>query len=177
MLSVTRLTDKDLLEIDLVNSLYDSAFPEHEKRRYQGRNSIQRLDDYYLYYFSDNGAFIGFIGSWKIDDFFYIEHFAVLPTSRGQGYGQKVLKMFSWQVKNIILEIDPVIDEISQKRLRFYQHCGFKENNYSHVHPSYHPQYEPHKLEILSFPISISRQTYQTFNQKLNQVVMQPSLL
>ncbi|EKT63929.1 GNAT family N-acetyltransferase [Providencia burhodogranariea] len=177
MLTVKRLTDKDVVEIDNINHLYDTAFPEYEKRSYQGRQSILCHDDYYLYYFSDNGVYVGFVGSWKIDDFFYVEHLAVSPELRGQGYGQKVLKLFSEQVKNIILEIDPVIDEVSQKRLRFYQHCGFKQNEYKHTHPCYHPEYAPHHLEILSFPEQINHQAYLQFNEKLNNIVMHPDLL
>ncbi|EML1934449.1 GNAT family N-acetyltransferase [Providencia vermicola] len=177
MLTVTRLTSRNVLEIANVNQLYDSAFPAHEKRSYQGRQSILSHEDYYLYYFSDNGIFIGFIGSWRVDDFFYVEHLAVSSALRGQGYGQKVIQLFAKQVNNIILEIDPVIDEISQKRLRFYLHCGFKQNEYAHIHPSYHPEFKPHQLEILSYPIKINPQIYQRFNQKLINVVMQPSLL
>lgn len=177
MLTVKRLTDKNTIEIDNINPLYDTAFPMYEKRSYQGRQSILGHEDYYLYYFSDNGIFVGFVGSWKIDSFFYVEHLAVSPELRGQGYGQKVLKLFSEQVKNIILEIDPVIDEVSQKRLRFYQYCGFQQNDYCHSHPSYHPEYAPHQLEILSFPVQISHEVYQQFNKKLKNVVMHADLL
>lgn len=72
-----------------------------------------------MYSFSDEGVFIGFVGSWKIGDYFYIEHLAISPNLRGKGYGQKVLSGFCEQVSRVILEIDPVIDEISEKRLRF----------------------------------------------------------
>jgi len=177
MLTVTRLTDKNILEIDNVNHLYDLAFPFHEQRSNQGRQSVQRCSDYYLYYFTDNSVFVCFIGSWKITNFFYIEHFAISPQLRGQGYGQKVLKLFSKQVAKIILEIDPVIDEQSRKRLSFYKRCGFEQNEYKHTHPSYHSQYAPHELEVLSFPTKIDKKTYQIFNEKLSHVVMQPSLL
>jgi len=177
MLTATRLTDKNVPEIDNVNYLYDLAFPLHERRGYQGRQSIQRCSDYYLYYFTDNNVFIGFIGSWKITDFFYIEHFAISPQLRAQGYGQKVLTLFSKQVAKIILEIDPVIDEQSLNRLNFYKRCGFERNEYKHTHPSYHSHYAPHELEVLSFPAKIDKQTYQIFNEKLSHVVMQQALL
>lgn len=177
MLTVTRLTEKDSIEIEKVNGLYDLSFPAYEKRSYQGRQSILKHKDYYLYSFSDEGVFIGFVGSWKIGDYFYIEHLAISPNLRGKGYGQKVLSCFCEQVSRVILEIDPVIDEISEKRLRFYHHCGFKQNEYQHAHPSYHPEYAPHQLEILSYPTKINPQTYQQFNEKLTNVVMHASLL
>lgn len=177
MLTMTRLTNKDFLKIEDINHLYDSAFPKHEKRSYQGRKSIQNLADYYLYYFSDNNQFVGFIGSWKINVFFYIEHLAVSHQLRGMGYGQKVLKMFSQSAKKIVLEIDPVIDDVSKNRLHFYLRCGFKINEYKHIHPNYHPEFLPHPLEILSFPGFIDNKNYQTFNEKLKNIIMNPSFL
>lgn len=177
MLIVKRLSSKDTLEIANINHLYDSAFPAYEKRSFQGRQLILNHQDYYLYYFTENEVFIGFVECWKINDFYYVEHFAISSNLRGNGYGQKILQLLSKQVNNIILEIDPVIDEISRKRLRFYQHCGFKQNEYQHFHPSYHTEFAPHQLEVLSFPTTIDWQVYQQFNQKLADVVMVPALL
>lgn len=177
MLTIKRLTLNDIEKIEVINVLYDSAFPRYEQRSYSGRQKVLVHDDYHLYYLTDDEEFVGFIGSWKINDYFYIEHLAISPTLRGQGYGQKVLKQFCFEVNNVILEIDPVIDEVSQKRLSFYQHCGFKRNNYQHFHPSYYPENAPHELEILTFPVEICQQIYQLFNDKLQTVVMKPSLL
>lgn len=177
MLTMTRVAGDDWLKIDNINNLYNSAFPKYEQRSDQGRRNIQHLDDYHLYYFSVDSQFVGFIGSWKILDFFYVEHLAISSQLRGQGYGQQVLKMFSQCAKNIVLEIDPVIDEVSQKRLHFYLRCGFKFNQYSHIHPNYHGEFAPHQLEILSFLHCINNATYQMFNEKLNNMIMNSSLL
>lgn len=177
MLTVKRLTHIDAVKLEMINQLYDRAFPAYEKRSYQGRKSIQTHEDYYLYYFSDDEIFIGFAACWKIDSFYYIEHLAISTQLRGQGYGQQVLTLLCQKVGNIILEIDPVIDDVSQKRLRFYQHCGFQRNSYKHVHPSYHPEFPPHKLEILSYPFQLTEENYQQFNAKLTTIVMAPSLL
>lgn len=35
----------------------------------------------------------------------------------------------------VLLEIDPVVDAVSEARLGFYKKCGFLENPYPHVHP------------------------------------------
>lgn len=177
MLQSVRISKDDIKEKDVVNQLYDKSFPLYEQRSYQGREAILNHEDYYLYYFTDNGTFVGFIGSWKVGDYFYIEHLAISAMLRGQGYGQKVLKQFCLNAGKIILEIDPVIDEVSQKRLFFYQHCGFQQNNYQHAHPSYYPENKPHELEILSYPTAINDEIYQRFVQMLQTVVMAKSLL
>ncbi|WP_353168831.1 GNAT family N-acetyltransferase [Providencia sp.] len=177
MLRSIRITRENINENEVINQLYDDAFPLYEQRSNQGRKLILRHDDYYLYYFTDNDKFVGFIGCWKIKDYFYIEHLAISGSLRGQGYGQKVLKQFCNEVGQVILEIDPVIDEVSRKRLSFYQHCGFQQNEYTHAHPSYYPENKPHELEVLSYPQAIDKETYQRFNQMLQTVVMEKTLL
>lgn len=177
MLRSIRIFRENINENKAINQLYDDAFPLYEQRSNQGRKSILSHDDYYLNYFTDNDKFVGFIGCWKIKDYFYIEHLAISDSLRGQGYGQKVLKQFCNEVGQVILEIDPVVDEVSRKRLSFYQHCGFQQNEYTHVHPSYYPENKPHELEVLSYPQAIDKETYQRFNQMLQTVVMEKTLL
>ncbi|EIU7558287.1 GNAT family N-acetyltransferase [Providencia rettgeri] len=177
MLRSSRMSRENIEEINAINQLYDKAFPLYEQRSYQGRKAVLGQDDYYLYYFANSSIFVGFIGCWKINDYFYIEHFAISAELRGQGYGQKVLKQFCGNVGKVILEIDPVIDEISKKRLNFYQHCGFQRNRYSHTHPSYYPENKPHQLEVLSYPSAISDDAYRLFAHQLQQTIMDNSLL
>lgn len=177
MLHALRIKSEDSQAIAMINQLYDTAFPLYEQRSYQGRKAILNHSDYYLLNFKENDIFIGFIGCWKIEGYYYIEHFAISPALRGQGYGQKVLKQFCHDVGKVILEIDPIIDEISQKRWSFYQHCGFQQNEYVHAHPSYYPENKPHELRVLSYPEEIAQETYQQFNHILQTVVMDKTIL
>ena len=177
MLEIVRITDMYSDGFIKLNKLYDSSFPLYEKRTYQGRCAILSDRNFHSLYFSDNGDFIGFINCWSINNTFYIEHIAIEPGVRGQGYGQKILTLFCQQYKKVILEIDPLIDDISRRRLRFYQHCHFKVNDYLHSHPSYHSDYEPHKLMLLSYPQLISEDDYQYFNHQLVNQVMNKEYL
>ncbi|WP_228005850.1 GNAT family N-acetyltransferase [Xenorhabdus sp. BG5] len=117
-------------------------------------------------------VFVGFIGAWQFEDTFYIEHIAISSSLRGQGYGKRVLDAFCTKHSKVVLEIDPVVDEISSKRLRFYQQCGFVTHEILHYHPSYHPDREPHELVVLSYPEQLSKQSYQVFKNCLNNQVM-----
>ncbi len=177
MLIAKKLTADDKQEIEVVNHLYDMSFPHFEKRSHRGRQNILGNTHFHLYYFTDDQVFVGFVGGWQFEHFFYIEHFAIAPELRGKGYGQKVLRLLCQQTKDIILEIEPVIDDMTEKRLRFYQYCGFQKNNYHHFHPNYHLEYEPHQLEILSYPKQIDLMSFQQFNTVLAEIVMHPSLL
>ncbi|MDC9616275.1 GNAT family N-acetyltransferase [Xenorhabdus khoisanae] len=177
MLKFRRIDSHQDHFFDLINELYNTAFPLHEQRSNQGRLSILGVDHYYLYALIDVDVFIGFIGAWKFEDFFYIEHIAISSSLRGQGYGKRVLDAFCTKHCKVVLEIDPVVDEISSKRLRFYQQCGFVTHEILHHHPSYHPDREPHELVILSYPEQLSELSYQAFKDCLIHQVMKSAYL
>ncbi len=177
MIEITKITDYHSDKFFKINQLYDSSFPLYEKRSYQGRCAILSDESFHSLYFSHNGIFIGFINCWSINNSFYIEHIAIESATRGKGYGQQILTLFCQQYKQVILEIDPLIDDISCRRLRFYQHCHFQVNEYQHSHPSYRSDYEPHKLMLLSYPQPISAEDYQYFNHKLVSQVMNKEYL
>ena len=119
---------------------------------------------------------LGIIGYWVFPDYLYIEHYAINTALRGQGLGSRILNDLQKNAdRPIILEIDEVIDEISTRRLRFYQHLGFVMNPYYHPLPQYRIDPQEHtqaRLMILTYPQAIPPQTYEQFNRDLNQIVM-----
>ena len=73
----------------------------------------------------------------------------------------------------MILEIDPPVDPVSQKRQRFYERAGYQANPYPHIHPPYRTEYAGHPLVVMSWPEGLSEQEYDCFYQYLKQTVMQ----
>ncbi len=154
---------------DAVN-LYKISFPIHEQREEASQNEILTNADYHFDVVCDNGKLIGEILYWDIGDFRYIEHFCILPSMRNQHYGQRILSAL--QDKSLILEIDPPIDAISQRRKGFYERCGFVENPYPHTHPPYHKGNSGHDLVVMSAPRILTPEEYEIFGQALRSVVM-----
>ena len=74
--------------------------------------------------------------------------------------------------KIILLEIDPITDETSSKRLKFYKKCGFFENHYNHFHPPYRNTYRGHALIILTTERQITEDEYIQFGFDLRNIVM-----
>lgn len=74
--------------------------------------------------------------------------------------------------KTLVLEIDPLKDDISKRRKGFYERCGFTKNFYTHIHPPYHKGNEGHELVIMTCPEQISRETFDLFRSYLNNRVM-----
>lgn len=172
MFSITRIGKMDNPLYKSVDELYESAFPYHEKRDERAKQAALDNQKYHLNAWHHDNVFVGFIGYWKFKDYVYIEHLAINPSLRSQGYGKKVLECFMSQHPQTILEIDPLTTEIANRRLRFYQSLGFVENSYSHTHPSYHSEINDHELVVLSSKKIITNSQYVTFLNDLQNVVM-----
>lgn len=154
------------------SDLYRMSFPLYEQR--QSANQLQALKDdrYHLLAWQEEGVFLGFIAYWQFKDYLYIEHYAINPLLRGKGLGTIFLKNILGKTKSVvILEIDPVIDHISAKRLDFYSALGFMVNEYSHIHPPYHEGIKGHALKVLSSRL-LCTDIYHCFKHDLEKVVM-----
>lgn len=172
MLTIKRITEKNSPWFTDVDTLYESAFPAHEKREPEAKIYALSRSNYALQAWFDGEQFIGMIGAWSFEKYTYIEHLAVNDQLRAQGYGKRMLTHFLQMHPLTILEIDPLTTEIACKRLRFYQSLGFTENCFEHFHPSYHQGTADHPLIVLSYPQQISEALYLRFNMDLCEVVM-----
>lgn len=153
-------------------ALYNESFPYHEKREEKSQIEILKNSLYHFLLAFDNESFIGLVLYWENDGFIYVEHLCVMKEKRNQHYGEKILNELKRENKVIILEIDPPIDEIAKRRELFYDCCGFKTNDFSHIHPSYHKDCSGHLLRIMSYPNVLRKKEYSLFYAFLKEEVM-----
>ena len=146
--------------------IYSESFPLYERRDYEQQIAVLNKPGYALdIYFLDD-KLSGFISYWKSDDFIFVEHLAISPNFQGQGLGSALLKPFcEIQSVPVILEIEPPADEITTRRLRFYESLGFVTNLHSHFQPPFHVGDNPLPLNILTYPDSISNDLYLGFSR------------
>ena len=153
--------------------LYETSFPVFEQRTELQQIRAFRNDGYRLLAFTEGKVLIGFIGYWRFEAYGYVEHFAVNTALRGRGFGSGILGSFIESEAGIVLlEIDPVVDEVSEARLRFYTRCGFYANPYPHEHPPYRDGCPPHPLVVLTTRRRITEREYRTFSADLRTIVM-----
>lgn len=150
--------------------LYRISFPLHEQRESASQIEILGNPDYHFDVVCDGNNLVGEILYWNIGNALYIEHFCVLPSMRNKHYGQKILAAL--QDRPLILEIDPPVDAISQRRKGFYERCSFVENPYSHTHPPYHKGNAGHDLVVMSSPKLLTPDEYEVFRNALHNTVM-----
>jgi len=154
-------------------AIYDISFPIYEQRTVEQQEYAFSFSCYHLDTYVNDGKLIGFIAYWEFDSYLYIEHFAIHPDERGKGTGKSILEhLIQTHSKYILLEIDPVQDEISARRLRFYSSIGFLENPHQHVHPAYREGFEGHRLTVLTTERVITPDEYEVFAHDLSHTVM-----
>ncbi len=158
-------------------TVYDYSFPYFEKRTLSHQATAFTNPDYHLDGYVEDNILVGFIAYWVFPKYVYVEHFAVNKAYRGFGYGTKFLGDFmkTYDGRTIVLEIDPVVDELSQRRLRFYKSLGFSENPFMHKCPVYRLNTPEADLQVLSHPGPIDCDFYERFNSDLREVVMRRS--
>ena len=167
-----RITDQNTAQFERAWALYEASFPLHTRRLPEDQQAVLREEGYHFEVLEQAGRFIGILLYWENARFIYIEHLAIDPAMQGGGMGTKIMDMLMQSGKNIILEIDPVIDQRSADRLNFYTRMGFKENAFLHIHPPYRAEFEGHRLHLLSWPERLENDTYNAFTFYLNNKVM-----
>lgn len=143
-------TDKNLSQI--IN-LYESAFPWCERRATSDFViCLTEVKEFSCFSVMYENAFAGFITVWDLNDFFYIEHFAISENLRGKKIGSVVLKQILSDLrKPVILEVEPPTDVQSNRRIDFYEKNGFLMDNHLYRQPSYHGDEAMIPLRLMEF--------------------------
>ena len=76
------------------------------------------------------------------------------------------------KITPLILGIEPPVDDLTSRRLRFYESLGFVTNKHPHFQPPYHPGDQFLQLNILTYPNQISEEQYAQFSQFQKNTVM-----
>lgn len=153
-------------------NIYQESFPDHEKRLLKSQQEIISNPLYYFMVLTISNRVLGIALMWKTKTFTYIEHLAIAKEQRKKKLGTYLLEKIKTKNQPIILEIDPPLDSVSQKRLSFYNKNGFVSHEFNHIHPPYKALYCGHSLIILSYPNKIDTKTYSEFNHFLTEVIM-----
>ncbi len=137
-MSITLIPISKLDSTSPICDLYISSFPENERRDLNSLNKLLESAPICLYEILHNNTFAGLITIWDFPTFLFIEHFAISTTLRGAGIGSKIINIITTNnLKPIVLEVEPPIDDIGKKRVEFYKRCGLQLSEELYIQPSY----------------------------------------
>ena len=140
MLQWERLDTKHRL-YPFAEDLLHTAFPADERRDdAQQREYTDHKKEFAAYALIDGNEPIGLITCWHFTEFVYVEHLAVAPSKRNGGYGAEILRSLNERHKGIIvLEVELPQDEMSRRRIAFYERNGFELCRLPYLQPPYRP--------------------------------------
>ena len=162
-MKLERLGNSNKHHFSAAFSLYESAFPEEERRDRAEHERVMQLDSYHFDLLLEGDELLGVMFYWEIGELIFLEHFTTMPQLRGKGVGSAALNLLKKKGKRILLEIEPPQDELTCRRYGFYQRNGFTMNPFHHIQAKYHLGDEDLELKILSYPSELTPQEYHRF--------------
>ncbi|MEG0457490.1 MAG: GNAT family N-acetyltransferase [Oscillospiraceae bacterium] len=155
-----------------IYNLFENSFPENERRSRKNQEKLIN-NNYYniLTAIDEKNELLGFMFFWNFNDFIYVEHFAINTEKRNMGLGGKFLDYLKQNYNNIILEVEHPLEEMSIRRIGFYERCGFFINEYDYIQPAMQKGLKPLPLKIMSYPAKINNEFYKKVEKLLHNVV------
>ncbi|WP_102406919.1 GNAT family N-acetyltransferase [Parabacteroides bouchesdurhonensis] len=139
--------------LNQVEKTYNDSFPESERRAFiLVRELIKNNPAFKVYAVFRNDVYVGFITAWSFADFMYIEHFAIDESARNGGIGAKVLSQFlnGCQLP-VVLEVELPVEEMSKRRIGFYERLGFTLDNHVYFQPPYRSGEPSIEMRLMSY--------------------------
>lgn len=136
-----------------VEKTYTHSFPETERRDFSLFLELMEKNDYFkVYTLSNGGQYVGFITIWQFHGFAYVEHFAVDESARNGGLGGTAMKQFMEKITTpIVLEVELPTDEMSTRRIGFYERLGFKLDPNEYQQPPYRENASWLPMRLMSY--------------------------
>lgn len=155
-----RINETDFPEI---YRIMQASFSDDEYRPYDEQLALFEEPEYRIYYMP-----AGFLAVWEFESFIYIEHFAVDPALRNSGTGSAMLQELVKQYqKPICLEVELPEDELTRRRIGFYERNGFVFNEYPYIQPPISKGKSPVPLWIMTYRSEITREEFQKMKEIL----------
>lgn len=163
-----KIADKN--DFDRIFEIMEDAFPLSERRTFEKQLLLFDNSFYKPYVYYKNNIIEAFILCWEICKVIFIEHFAVDKKLRGTGIGTKLLKDFlNSSHRPVCLEVELPENEITKRRISFYERLGFKLNDFEYFQPSLQPGQKKIQLKIMSYPEKLSEEDFNLYRKLIHK--------
>lgn len=153
-------------------ALYERSFPRHERREIVALIRVLGRDFMTLYQLRFNDVFAGVLILWRFGSFRYVEHFAIAEQFRSAGLGAELMNQILEEDSGpVLLEVEPDVDEMSVRRIGFYERLGFHRNDHAYTQPPYRRGELGTELLIMSYPRQLSAEVFEDFIEVVKEEV------
>ncbi len=162
----------DETKFDTVYALLKESFPPDERRTYEGQKALLKDERYTVFTYEEEGEILAAIATWDLQNFIFIEHFAVFPKYRNRGLGAKLLRALSKRCqKRICLEVEPEETALTKRRIDFYVRNGFSLQPYPYLQPPLSKGKHPVHLKLMTAGGETDAKTFANIKKELYEKV------
>lgn len=174
----------DNITVDDFDSFYEvmkGSFPSIEIRDYQGQKNLFDNTMYNVIGYKDKEQKVcAFLAFWRFEDFNFIEHFAVDDNLRGNGIGTSLFRNYlnsnSNNEKLTLLEVELPEDDISLRRIKYYERMGMKLNDYDYLQPPLQDGKPFFPLKIMSYGKKIEQDEFKVIKDNIYREVYRQNI-
>lgn len=162
-------------ELNEAYQLFQKSFPISELRPYEKMIYLFDKGLFHVYGEYQQDKLVGALLIWEFDDFVYLENFAVDQTLRGQGIGSILLNEMKllFPTKLHILEVETPQDELTKRRVGFYERNDYILNPFHYIQPTFRLADEGVELMLMSYPNPINVYTFDQIKKQIFRAVYQ----
>lgn len=160
----------NIKDFDRAFAIMEQSFPADELRPYGEQRALLSDSEYCLYGLRDaeDGRIVSVLAVREYGELSYIEHFATDPALRGRGIGGRLLDEYLARRRGtVFLEAEPPSDDVTQRRIAFYERHGFVLNPYPYVQPSISAGRSPIPLRIMTHGRPVGEEEYEALRETL----------
>lgn len=164
------------LSFPIAEELYTEAFPPTERRPLEAWRQLADSESaFQIFEILSEERFVGFVSSWQMDHFVYLEHFAILPTERSHGLGSACIELLKEKFPRqpLVLEAEPPETLLAQRRIAFYERCGFSVSPRSYLQPPYRPGSPWFPLQLLCTDARFLEEQFEEVRNNIYRSVYQ----
>lgn len=150
--------------------LYEASFPrDHRRTLTEQRRAL--ADARYRFVAAGTPEVVAVYGAWSLPECSFIEHLAVRPDRQAQGLGSRLMRAVLAGADLAVLEIEPLHDPASTRRLAFYERLGFRHNPFAYEQPPYGPGRCGVPMLLLSHPRALAAEEFARVRRSLEREV------
>ncbi len=148
-------------DFEKIYEIMEKSFPLTEFRPKKEQEKLFENKYYSVLGIKENNVPIAIAAIWSFENFTFIEHLATLPEYRNKGLGAQILReIISGTLNTVCLEVEPPVDELTRRRVGFYERNGMFFNSYPYIQPSISKGREPIPLFIMTSKGEIDEQKF-----------------
>ncbi len=158
--------------LNTIQIWYEESFPADERRRFTDLRQLLPCPDMHLCGLVEQNQLIGFMIYWQWPETIFIEHFAVDPGQRGKQLGQRALsQLLTLDSAYFILEVELPLDDVSRRRIHFYERQGFHLNSFVYAQPPYQRGAPNIPMHLMSLPAIEHQETFTALSTLIKERV------